>query len=394
MDGLTTGSYKVKFETSSQNYITEWYNDKSSFANADAVFVTNGQTTGNIHAKLALGGSISGNVTNGLRAPMENVLVSVYEGSQNLIRSAYTNEFGDYTIQRLSTGSYQVKFETTSQNYITEWYNDKASFVSADPVSVTQGSTTSNIDAQLTDGGTISGNVTNKIATALKNVEVSIYDLAENLVKLVYTDSVGNYNAEGMPTGNYKVKFSFQNYTTEWYNDKDSFTSASGISVTQGSTTTGINAELGMIGAITVEVTKPNGGEVIQSGTTDQITWNHSQGVTSQEIRLSTDGGNTFPTVIASGLAGDASYFDWSIPAELMSSRARIRVIVTDITGKSDDSNGNFVVFQSVSKVSRTYKYDKLNRLIEIIYEDASKVNYGYDAAGNRTSITATKDRK
>jgi len=37
-----------------------------------------------------------------------------------------------------------------------------------------------------------------------------------------------------------------------------------------------------------------------------------------------------------------------------------------------------------------TYRYDKLNRLVEVIYEDGTKVAYTYDAAGNRLTEVVT----
>jgi YD repeat-containing protein len=50
-----------------------------------------------------------------------------------------------------------------------------------------------------------------------------------------------------------------------------------------------------------------------------------------------------------------------------------------------DDSDNDFFIYQGVE---RTYVYDELNRLIRIIYEDGRIVNYTYDAAGNRISLT------
>jgi YD repeat-containing protein len=32
--------------------------------------------------------------------------------------------------------------------------------------------------------------------------------------------------------------------------------------------------------------------------------------------------------------------------------------------------------------------YDELGRLIQVIYEDGKKINYTYDAAGNRITVT------
>ncbi|MCX5885490.1 MAG: RHS repeat protein [Proteobacteria bacterium] len=141
-------------------------------------------------------------------------------------------------------------------------------------------------------------------------------------------------------------------------------------------------------------VNVPNGGEIIESGTVNKITWSStaSQGIVSQDIKLSTDGGLTFPVVIATGLAGTVQSFDWNIPTSLYIAKARIRVTVTDTIGQvaSDDSDADFLILQSVPKVTHTYEYDKLNHLTKITFEDGTTVTYTYDALGNRTALTGS----
>jgi YD repeat-containing protein len=139
-----------------------------------------------------------------------------------------------------------------------------------------------------------------------------------------------------------------------------------------------------------VVVNSPNGGEIIEAGSAFSITWSPKSvagvEITSQVIRLSTDGGATFPTIVATGLAGDVLVFNWPVPADLKTTQGRIRLTVTDSAGLSvsDDSNANFVLLQGVSKVSRQYVYDELSRLTQILFEDGSTIAYTYDAVGNR----------
>jgi YD repeat-containing protein len=46
----------------------------------------------------------------------------------------------------------------------------------------------------------------------------------------------------------------------------------------------------------------------------------------------------------------------------------------------------------SVQQNRATYRYDDLNRLIEVVYEDGTRISYTYDAAGNLMQ-TVTKPR-
>jgi hypothetical protein len=103
----------------------------------------------------------------------------------------------------------------------------------------------------------------------------------------------------------------------------------------------------------TVSVVLPNGGETIAAGTQFNITWTASDldgdnTIQRFEIRLSTDGGTTFPDsqVIASNVAGNARTFPWNVPAVLNTTTARIRVTAFDTAGGQgqDDSNANFTI--------------------------------------------------
>jgi YD repeat-containing protein len=134
-----------------------------------------------------------------------------------------------------------------------------------------------------------------------------------------------------------------------------------------------------------VVVIVPNGGERIVARSNLPIRWVSSDldGINSQEIRLSTDGGVTFPTIIASGLPGIVESYTWNIPVDLVTSQGRIRVTATDSSGisTSDESDADFTIFQAVG---RTYVYDELNRLIQVLYADGTTVTYTYDSVGNR----------
>lgn len=97
-----------------------------------------------------------------------------------------------------------------------------------------------------------------------------------------------------------------------------------------------------------VTVISPNGSEPIATGREFQIKWASSDNiaVVSHEIRLSTDGGNSFPVIITAGLAGNVTTFAWTPDNSLNSTTARIQVIARDAAGNTanDSSDADFTV--------------------------------------------------
>lgn len=100
-----------------------------------------------------------------------------------------------------------------------------------------------------------------------------------------------------------------------------------------------------------VVVTDPDGGETLPSGSTFPITWtatdaNGNETIQRFEIRLSTDAGATFNTIISSTVPGADRTFQWNVPPGINTTMARIRVIGFDTAGGQgqDDSNGNFSI--------------------------------------------------
>ncbi len=95
-----------------------------------------------------------------------------------------------------------------------------------------------------------------------------------------------------------------------------------------------------------VTLTAPAGGENWPAGTARTITWTATDNVavSTVDLALSTDGGASFPTAIATGISNTGS-FAWTVPTTLTST-ARIRVFARDGSGNvaSDSSHTNFAI--------------------------------------------------
>ncbi|MEX0800723.1 MAG: carboxypeptidase regulatory-like domain-containing protein [Dehalococcoidia bacterium] len=268
------GDVKVQFFDCSAepNHLTEWYDDQPDFAAADAVSVSDGATTSGIDASLAIGGSIAGAVTaGGSGTPLPDICVNVYSAGGAWSGGDLTDAFGDYFVGRLTTGDYTIEYFDCAAfpNHFGEWYDDKADFLSADPVGVVEGATTSGIDAALTVGGSISGTVTEEGAgNPIEFACVDVSDLDGNGFGGVTTDEFGAYFVGLLPTGDYKARYADCDFpgthVPEWYEDRPDFDSADVIPVVQGSDTQ-IDVALAVGGAISGTIFEEGSGTPLQA---------------------------------------------------------------------------------------------------------------------------------
>ncbi|MGO9457588.1 MAG: carboxypeptidase regulatory-like domain-containing protein [Acidimicrobiales bacterium] len=273
LKGLATNTYKVEFAAcgNTENYASQWYNDSTSETNATPVPVTAGATpTPNIDAALVVGGEISGKVTAAVGGEgLSTVCVTALPVSGGTDGFAQTNARGTYEVKGLSTGSFNVEFAdcNSSQNYITQWWENATSEETATSVAVTAGSPpVPGIDAALVVGGQISGKVRAKATgSALRTVCVDAFPVSSGSSGYATTNASGTYVIKGLATGSYRVEFlpcgSSANYVGQWFNDKATETAATTVVATEGATPTpNINATLIVGGEIKGTVTAKTGG--------------------------------------------------------------------------------------------------------------------------------------
>src|SRR5262249_32578831 len=274
---LAPGTYRVGFGTAdgicgpNLNLLPQYYNNKPSLATATPVSVASGGTTSNIDAAMQPGGQITGTVTdNSTHAVQGDVEVDLSDARGSQLNDGCTGAEGTYSFAGLTTGSYRVGFAASSDfcgvdtNYLPQFYNGKSSLAAADPVSVTAGSTTSNINAALQQGGQITGTVTDASThNPVAGVVVEVLDASGDFVNSICTAGDGTYTVHGLQTAAYAVQFSSSsdncarslNYVTQFYNGKSSQAAADSVAVTAGATAPNINAALQPGGQISGTVT-------------------------------------------------------------------------------------------------------------------------------------------
>lgn len=227
IENLTPGDYRVT--ASAEGYCGKTY--------PDMVTVVDGQTTTNINFALAPcvpppRGSISGVVTDSVTGnPIVGARVSVMRGGY-----AITNQNGEYAIENLRPGSYQVR--ASAAGYTPKVYPE--------PVIVIEGQITPNINFALApfvppQPGSISGIVAdaktgNPIAGAVVNARTMIGNHHRNVNGRAITNPDGTYIIENLLPGDYRVMANAGGYTRQTYPEL--------VVVTAGHNTPNINFSL------------------------------------------------------------------------------------------------------------------------------------------------------
>ncbi|MFY9222253.1 MAG: DUF5074 domain-containing protein [Blastocatellia bacterium] len=130
----------------------------------------------------------------------------------------------------------------------------------------------------------------------------------------------------------------------------------------------------------TVNFNSPVGGETFNSGSNLAINWTSSDNVavTSQDLSLSLDGGQTYSTTIATGLAGSVQSFSFPIPANLATNQARLRLVVRDAAGNTAQSTtaSNFTIAQAVDNTAPTVTISQPSSNQRVIAGSPIQVNW------------------
>jgi hypothetical protein len=268
---LPAGSYVVGFGScdASVNLAQQYWQDTAAAAQATPVVVTAGGTTAGINATMAVGGSISGTVTvpSGSAA---GVCVSTDTPSGPQLATVVAGNpaaSGTYSLVGLVTGSYVVRFGpcSTDTNVLTQYWNGVTEASQATPVAVTTGANTGGINATMSPGGVITGSVSVPTGSAGDVCVSADNDSASGYASVVAgaPTTSGTYAINGLTAGTYFVTFTGcvagSDLITQYWGHTDSYTDATTVSVSPGSTVSGIDAAMVIGGRIAGTVTVPSG---------------------------------------------------------------------------------------------------------------------------------------
>lgn len=282
--GLPAGSYFVS--TYNELFLDEVYNNRTclgrcqtdEMAAGTPVTVGTGGSATNIDFDLALGGSLSGTITEaGTGTPLAtNVIVFRRIGNTVIDAGSVTSDAaGAFHLQGLATGNYAVI--ALDQTHVPEFYGgfqcvacSTASILSAATVPVTVGLNTQGVNVTMDRGATISGTVRRSPSnTAVPNTFLRLFTAGPSPATLTVgsTDSTGAYTFYGLPPGAYFVSTVASDLANEVYNNvacpggtcSAAFVAANGqgVNVPAGGAATGIDFALGPPAGLPGQPTKP-----------------------------------------------------------------------------------------------------------------------------------------
>lgn len=220
---------------------------------------------GTFTLSLGVGGAISGVVT-GEGEELGGACIDLYTAEGEWLEYAFVEgPAASYHFAGLAAGEYRLGFFDCSeeQRHVHEYYDDAGDLEAATVVSVVEGSETSDIDAVLSLGATISGTVTGFGASELMFACVDVVRPDGTWVTTAWGQG-GTYTVGGLTPGEYLLRFEdcwTGQHAYEWYEDADSRLTATPVSVDLGEVLTGIDVELPLGAVVRGEVTDEATGE-------------------------------------------------------------------------------------------------------------------------------------
>jgi hypothetical protein len=259
INGLAPGEYIVDFNAIGA--LVQWYSSATSWRTATVISVAAGQDVTGIDAALVKAASISGTITVPPGVDAEKVAISAYATGDPSIRAnwSYLRADGSYTLGYLPAGSYAVEFDairtTAYENQEADsgaqvqWFKDADSFADATAIVLGTGEELTGVNATLVKGASISGSVKAPSAIGEYRTTVTLYaadnpGVALESANIDYFDA--RYVFKGLRAGSYVVGFSDEKNLSrnQWWENADTFESASVITVTRGQDIAGIDAIL------------------------------------------------------------------------------------------------------------------------------------------------------
>lgn len=218
-EDLAPGSYKVQIRDDNGNHVSEYYDNAVDVATAKPVNVTKGGGADLGTIGLATGAKMHGVVQDdaGSAIPDRQVyaLRVLKDGSSDYSNAydATTDESGAYLFQGLPTGSYKVQLAGDYEEYFAQFYNNRPSDETADPVGVVLGDDIDLGTSTLERKSEITGLVRDAADKTIDDILVDAYRVRDGVVDTEPTDYAysgafdgpGEFTLRDLHAGTYRL---------------------------------------------------------------------------------------------------------------------------------------------------------------------------------------------
>jgi hypothetical protein len=151
LGGMAEGEYEVEFWAEEQDLLTQYYDHKDTWWEANPVTVTLGSVATAIDADLLAAARVEGQVrraSNG--SPLAEVEVCAWSTDpEGAFRCGWSGDDGRYAIHGLPVDQYKVEFWPYDESLPVQFWDHKATWEEANPLFLGAGSVTAGIDADL-----------------------------------------------------------------------------------------------------------------------------------------------------------------------------------------------------------------------------------------------------
>jgi hypothetical protein len=268
---LPTRGYVVEFAGPNSStdwaYIPSFSGGTTDSAAAAAVDVSAGSETGGVDGEVAKGATISGQVIDALgHEPAFGIQACAYAGGKIVGHCDTTGDDGDYTIVGLPAGSYEVRFVPAGGGPEQDFRIGNEHYM--DQVSEGAAAGETGVDAQMHEGGGISGTIEGPLGQPLRDGMACVVEAAEEEFgsHCAEADVDGEYEIEGLAPGSYRVRFDklgAAELAPQYYEEVESFGAATAVAVTGTAVTPDIDARLVPGGTIEGTVTDAYDGSPV-----------------------------------------------------------------------------------------------------------------------------------
>lgn len=245
---LLVHGYRVVLYGEPLGYQYQVYNEALGYFN-DPIPVGSEPVTG-IDVEMHPFGRIEGVVSeSGTGSPVEGVRVCAWAVAGNQAGNCvYTGADGTYAIRNVRPGEYTIEFLGVGNLLSQAWgHEDQEDWWEGALLSMQLSEVVTGIDAELAPGAQVGGAV--RLANGgqpVKKVNVCALLPSGMPWKCAQPDTEGHYLLQGLATGEYLIQFKpvSQTLQIQYWDHQANIANAQTLSLTAGTTTTGIDADL------------------------------------------------------------------------------------------------------------------------------------------------------